>query len=256
VSALTQQAERTVDTIACSNSSLAGAPGEGAQLPELVRRYLARTLPNGEQVPASVRVQQSGEMWQRPGGRAASFRATEDFVVDRVAFSWRARFPVAGPLALTVVDEFADGIGRLRLSLLGIPLRTMKGPPTNLGEAMRYLSELAWAPQAIPTNRNLAWRELDAHTVEVRTSVNGAHAVVELGFDDAGDIVRATGTRPFQAGKAFVPTPWGGDFTNYASFNGTRIPTYGEAWWELPEGRFVYWAGQITALQLVQQPEP
>ena len=44
----------------------------------------------------------------------------------------------------------------------------------------------------------------------------------------------------------------GGDFSNYASFNGTRIPTYGEAWWELPEGRFVYWAGHITALQLVK----
>lgn len=252
MSALEQQAERTADATVSSDSSLAGASGEGAQLPELVRRYLARTLPTGEQVPAAVRVQQSGKMWQRPGGRATSFRATEDFAVDRVAFSWRARFPIVGPLALTVVDEFADGIGRLRLSLLGVPLRTMTGPPTNVGEAMRYLSELAWAPQAIPSNPDLAWRELDARTVEVSTSVDGSNAVVELGFNDAGDIVRATGTRPFAVGKAFVPTPWGGDFSNYASFNGTRIPTYGEAWWELPEGRFVYWAGQITALQLVQ----
>ena len=112
-----------------------------------------------------------------------TFQATEDFVVDRVAFSWRARFPIVGPLAVTVVDEFADGIGRLRLSLLGIPLKTMKGPETNVGEAMRYLSELAWAPQAIPANRELAWRELDARTVEVHTSLGGSTAVVELSFD-------------------------------------------------------------------------
>ncbi len=49
--------------------------------------------------------------------------------------------------------------------------------------------------------------------------MKGATAVVELEFDAAGDIVRATGTRPFAVGKTFVPTPWGGDFSDYASFN-------------------------------------
>ena len=242
MSALTQQAERTVDAIACSDSSLATAPGGGAHLPELVRRYLARSLSTDAQVPASVRVQQSGEMRQRPDGRATSFRATQTFAVDHVAFSWRARFPLVGPLALTVVDEFADGSGRLRLSLLGIPLRTMTGPETNVGEAMRYLSELPWAPHAMSANRDLSWREVNARTVEVSMSLDGSTAAVALSFDDDGDIVGATGMRPFPVGKAFVPTPWGGDFSNYASFNGTRVPTYGQAWWELPEGRFVYWS--------------
>ena len=58
--------------------------------------------------------------------------------------------------------------------------------------------------------------------------------------------------RPFRVGKAFVPTPWGGDFSNYESFNGTRIPTYGQAWWETAGRPILYWAGQITALQPVQ----
>ena len=155
-------------------------------------------------------------------------------------------------MALTVVDEFADGSGRLRLSFLGIPLRTMTGPETNVGEAMRYLSELPWAPHAMSANRDLSWREVKTRTVEVSMSLDGSSAAVALSFDDAGDIVGATGMRPFRVGKAFVPTPWGGDFSNYESFNGTRIPTYGQAWWELPEGRFVYWAGHITALQLVE----
>jgi hypothetical protein len=34
-------------------------------------------------------------------------------------------------------------------------------------------------------------------------------------------------------------------------FGGTRVPSFGEAWWELPEGRFVYWRGRITALELI-----
>ena len=229
-----------------------GTPAEREHLPELVRSYLARSLPAGGQVPATVRVRQTGEMRQRPGGRVMPFRAIEDFSIDRVAFSWRARFPIIGPLAVTVVDEFADGNGRLCVSLFGIPLKTMKGPETDVGEAMRYLSELAWAPQAMAANRELVWREVDERTVEV-ASVKGATAVVELEFDAAGDIVRATGTRPFAVGKTFVPTPWGGDFSDYASFNGTRVPTCGQAWWELPEGRFVYWRGRINALELIDE---
>jgi hypothetical protein len=116
---------------------------------------------------------------------------------------------------------------------------------------MRYLAELAWAPQAIAANRELQWREIDERTVEVACEVPAGRVAVHWGFNDAGDLARATGVRPFPVGKTFVPRRWGGDFGDYATFDGTRVPSFGEAWWELPEGRFVYWRGHITALELV-----
>jgi hypothetical protein len=228
------------------------AKAETTLLPELVRSYLARSLPPDATVPEMVRVRQAGEMWKKPGARAMRFEATEDFAVERVAFWWRARFPIVGPLAITVVDEFAHGAGQLRVSLFGIPLQTQTGPETNVGEAMRYLAELPWAPQALEVNRELEWRAVDSRTVEVECSVAEARATVRWEFDDAGDVVRATGTRPFPAGKSFSPRRWGGDFGEYREFAGTRIPSFGEAWWELPEGRFVYWRGRVTALELVR----
>jgi hypothetical protein len=211
---------------------------------------LARSLPSDSSVPAIVRVRQAGEMWKKPGARAMAFQATEDFAVERVAFSWRARFPIVGPLSMTVVDEFADGVGQLRVSLLGIPLQTQKGPETSIGEAMRYLAELAWAPQAIAANRELAWREVDERAVEVACDLGAAKATVRWEFDAAGDLVRATGVRPFPIGKAFERRRWGGDFGEYTHFGDTRVPAFGEAWWELPEGDFVYWRGRVTALEV------
>jgi len=222
-----------------------------AHLPELVRSYLARSIASDVTVPATVRVWQTGEMWKKPGARPMSFQATEDFQVDRVAFSWRARFPIAGPVAMTVVDGLADGKGRLRVSLLGIPLQAQKGPETTVGEAMRYLAELAWAPQAIAENRELEWREVEERSVEVAYQAAAARAAVRWEFDEAGDLACARGVRPFPVGKTFVPRPWGGDYGDYASFAGTRVPSLGEAWWELPEGRFVYWRGRVTALELI-----
>jgi hypothetical protein len=224
---------------------------ETAHLPELVRLFLTRSLPLDPAVPLTVRVQQTGEMWKKPGARAMAFQATEDFAVERVAFSWRARFPIVGPLAMTVVDGLADGAGQLCVSLLGIPLQRQSGPETNIGEAMRYLAELAWAPQAIAANRELEWQDVDERAVEVACDVRAALAAVRWEFNDAGDFVRATGVRPFPVGKTFVSRRWGGDFGEYTDFAGLRVPSFGEAWWELPEGRFVYWRGRITALELI-----
>jgi hypothetical protein len=85
----------------------------------------------------------------------------------------------------------------------------------------------------------------------VQCDVVAAKAAVRWEFNDAGDLVRATGVRPFPIGKTFVPMRWGGDFGEYTDFAGTRVPSFGEAWWDLPEGRFVYWRGRVTALELL-----
>lgn len=238
-----------------ADSSVRSTPAENAHLPELVRSYLERSLPPGARVPAAVRVQQTGEMRKKPGARAMPFRATEDFAVDRVAFSWRARFPILGPLALTVVDEFTNGDGQLRVSLLGIPLQTEKGPETAVGEAMRYLAELAWAPQAIVANRELEWQEIDNESVEVACRVGATRVAVRWRFNEDGDVAGVTGMRPFLVGKTFVPRRWGGEFGEYATFRGIRAPISGQVWWDLPEGRFVYWRGRLTGLELIGNQE-
>ncbi|HXV57450.1 MAG TPA: DUF6544 family protein [Gaiellaceae bacterium] len=224
---------------------------DAERLPERLRTFLARSLPPGGRLPARVRVTQHGEMIRRPGARPLRFEAVEEFAVAETAFSWRARFGLAGPLAVSVTDELAGGRGALRVRLLGLPVQSQEGPELAVGQAMRYLAELPWAPQAIAGNRALEWREADGGLLEVAAAVGSARAVVEWELDGAGDLVRASGTRPYRSGDLFVPTLWGGDLGGYASFEGTRVPTAGEAWWELPEGRFVYWRGRVTGLELV-----
>lgn len=96
--------------------------------------------------PRQVRIAQEGEMWLKPGGRAMRFAATQSFATERVAFWWRARFPIAGPIALSVIDEYADEDGQLAVHLLGVPLQRQRGPETVAGEALRYLAELPLAP--------------------------------------------------------------------------------------------------------------
>lgn len=224
---------------------------EGA-LPELVRRYLDRALPNGPPVPRQVRIRQEGEMRQKPGGRLHRFTAVERFAVDRIAFSWRARFPLAGPIALRVVDSYADGDGTLEVRALGLTVRRQSGPEIVTGQTLRYLAELPWMPHALMRNRELEWRELDGRTVEVAAYAGGDRLTVCMEFDGAGDVVRSSSQmRLLEIEKTWVPTPWGGEFRDFALLGGLRIPTRGEVYWDLDEGRFVYWRGTVVSAELV-----
>jgi len=221
--------------------------------PELVQRYVERVLPSDVGMPRQLRVTQSGEMWRKPGGRALRFTAYEQLAVEHVAFSWRARFPIAPLLSLRVHDWYRDGEGGLDARLVGLPVMRTRGVEVAKGEAMRYLAELPWVPHAVIANQGLGWRELGASTVEVTTVVGTAKVAIRLEFDAAGDIVGAfTNARPRLEEKSSVPTPWRGVFSEYAIVGGIRVPTRGEVSWELPEGPFTYWRGNITSLELVR----
>ena len=237
-----------------SNGASVAADAPGG-LPALVRHYLERALPAGGVLPGQIRITQTGEMWREPGARAMRFRAVQHFAVDRVGFRWEARFPIAPLIALKVTDGFADGNGLLRVQAFGLPLQRYAGHDVDVGEASRYLSELVWVPAAIAANPQLEWRAVDARRVEVATCVDGERVALALDFDASGAIVACSASaRPRTVKGRSVPTPWGGEVTDYRVLGGIWMPTRAEVYWDLPEGRFVYWRGQITGAEALQEP--
>jgi hypothetical protein len=98
-------------------------------------------------------------------------------------------------------------------------------------------------------NRQLSWREVDEHTIEVGTSVHNEQIAVRLVFNDAGEIARTIADRP-RLEAANATTRWIGEYADYQQLDGVRLPTRGEVRWQLPDGPFVYWRGRITSLDL------
>ena len=236
----------TTETYAARVPAAAEAP-----LPPLVRRYLDRVLPRGATIPGHVRITQDGRMWLKPDGRALRFRAVEELTVEDVAFTWSAKVRIAPLVSMHVVDSYAGGEGRLEARLFGAPVIRAAEQETALAEAMRYLAELAWVPQALSANRALAWDVVDEQIVEVSTPVGDARALVGLRFDRAGDLMAVFGDRPRCEGRKIVPRHWVGLFRDYAEVGGIRIPTEAEVYWDLPDGPFTYWRGTVTSLQAV-----
>ena len=116
-------------------------------LPDAIVRHLDRALPEGAPEPQRVRLSQSGEMVQKPGGRRLEFTAVQQYATDRVEFEWRASFGTNPFVRVRVTDRYRDGKGLLIARVWGlVPATKNTGPETDRGEAMRYLAELPWVP--------------------------------------------------------------------------------------------------------------
>jgi hypothetical protein len=218
-------------------------------LPTAIEDHLSQVLLGDAVTPSRVRLAQAGEMVQKPGGRRLEFRAVQEYAVDRVEFEWRASFGPNPLVRVRVVDRYRDGEGLLVAKVWGlIPATRSAGPETDRAEAMRYLAELPWVPHAMRSNGELSWRELEDGSVEVSTLVGGRAASVRLTLED-GLIRTASGVRPMLAGGTAVETAFTGSFGDYVELGGVRVPGSGEVSWDLPEGPFTYWRGEVTSLE-------
>ncbi|HEY7267145.1 MAG TPA: DUF6544 family protein [Solirubrobacterales bacterium] len=213
--------------------------------------HLARVLPERAGAPTRVRLTQRGEMVQRPGGRRLEFRAVQEYSVGKVGFEWRASFGPNPLVRVRVLDRYRDGEGLLVAKIWGLVAATRSsGPDTDRAEAIRYLAELPWVPHAIVSNPELSWRELGDDTVEVSTLVGGKAVSVRLELGDEGLVRAASGIRPRLAGKTAIETPFAGRFGDYVELGGILVPGSAEVSWELPEGPFTYWRGEVASLAL------
>jgi hypothetical protein len=219
------------------------------RLPDQIAGHLSQVLPEGSATGSRVRLTQRGQMVQKPGGRRLEFTAVQEIKVGTVEFEWRAGFGPNAFVRVRVLDRYRDGKGLLTAKVWGLVTATRSsGPDADRAEAMRYLAELPWVPQAIGSNPELSWRELEDGSIEVSTLVGGKAASVRFTIDDAGLIRSASGLRPRLAGRTSVDTPFLGTFGDYVELGGIRVPGSAEVSLELPEGPFTYWRGEVTSL--------
>lgn len=200
-----------------------------------------------------MRLRQSGRVRQDEVSSWQAFHAQQSIDTARYAFDWRARAGFAG--LVSVRDMLDAGVGRFHVRALGIvPLvRARSSAELTRGQVMRYLAELAWAPDAILHNADLLWRVEECDCFVVGTGPGDTAAEVTLNLDSDGRIAGAFAPdRGRIVGDTVVATPWRGRFSDYRRHDGRWLPFAGEVGWTLPQGDVVYWQGRIDAWEMGQ----
>jgi hypothetical protein len=219
---------------------------DGALLPKAVVDLATGNGAGRAASPKRIRFTQTGRMRSGPNGRWMGFRAEQTIALDRCSFSWNARM---GPFGVVQVEDSLDGgRGCLRVKALGVvPLmRAPAGKELDRGELMRYLAELAWAPDAILLNRTLRWETPSERCFVVSAGPADNTASVTLECDVAGHVVAvAASDRPMFANGQYRATPWFGRFFQYEHHAGYRLPFRAEVGWQIDGEHIVCWEARL-----------
>jgi hypothetical protein len=227
-------------------------PGSAA----LADPFRAFALPRGEAAVAGargVRLTQTGVMIPSPGGRPIPFTAEQTIDAFRSAFRWVAAVRLGPVRLMTATDAYEDGHGSLVVRAFGlVPVMRGEGPDFDRGELQRYLGEAVFCPPALLMHPTLEWTAAGRGAVRLGDRADPTGATVDLTLDAAGGVVTCRADRPRAVGKRTVMTPWVAVSDEPREWSGMRIPTRVVVTWELPEGPYTYFRGEVTSLELVR----
>ena len=221
------------------------------QLPAPVQRYLRYTGVVGKPLVKTVRLKQQGRIRATANDPWMEYIADQYYSVSPPAFIWRARANVAGLPLVRIRDQYAGGVGNMRVTLNGLyTIDDARGAQMDHASLMRHLNEMMWFPSAY-LGENVTWEPVDDHSARVTLTDTGISATATLFFDDEGKVVDFLGTR-YAAGRG--TENWTTPITGYGEMNGLRLPIRGQGVWHPDSGEFAYVELEILEIKY-DQPE-
>jgi hypothetical protein len=218
---------------------------------ELAKRLGAQRRPAGFE----VRLVQSGLLRSGPQSRWMRFTARESIRIDRAEFDWIAR---TGPFGvITVQDELRELAAKGSMRFLGcVPLiKAAPSPELTKGDLMRYLAELPWAPDAILSNDQLGWTELESGKLRVTAACERVEGAVTFTLGGNGLVSRVEAEdRPRQEGADMRERAWRGAFTDYRQVDGRSVPHAAEVGWIVDGASFSVFRGRLESWGVAPQP--
>ncbi len=220
-----------------------------ARLPRKLREFALRADATPDDLARSVSLTQDAEMRLKPAGAWQQMSARQSVAVGAAGFAWVACQRIGPMPKLRVADLFVGGAGALRVQLLGaITVAHQRGADINRAQAMRYLAELPWVPDAILGNPAIGWRMIDLNWAEAALELPDGRVAVRYRFDAAGDIVEVFAADRPASDPSGAPTTydWRGYFRDYRRIGSRRVPAEAEVGYIYPEGYRAYFQCRIT----------
>jgi len=209
---------------------------------DLAMRLGARPQADGP----TVTLRQRGRMRQDVDSDWMVFNARQTISTATARFDWRAQTGLLGTVMARA--SYRQGHGGTGVRLLGlVPISpNIDSTALSRGELIRYLAELAWAPDALLCNTGLRWRNGGPKRLIVGAGAKDKAVEIALDLDKHGRIAGAYAVdRPRAVKGGFSPTQWRVRFSDFRHHLGRWIPFSGEAGWVIDGTYAVCWECRI-----------
>lgn len=157
-----------------------------ADQPEPVRRFFTHSIAPGTPLARSVQLKQTGSMQPRPGAARFDLTATET-LAPPFGLVWQATTKI-GPLPFWILDTHFEGAGRLRGTVLGIPVMRASGTDVSRSSRHRVVAESLWIPPVLLPHRGVVWTAETDETIRARLVVDDEPIDVRLTLHPDGAV--------------------------------------------------------------------
>jgi hypothetical protein len=116
------------------------------------------------------------------------------------------------------------------------------GAEMNQAELVTYLNDLCILAPGGLIDAPIVWETINEQTVKATITELGNTISATIYFNEKGELVNFISTdRYFTSdGKDPKNYPWSTPMSNYIEVDGYKRPSYGEAIWDMPDGKFCY----------------
>lgn len=199
-------------------------------LPEPARRYFRFTIAPGTPLYTVANIEMDGRLSLGTADNPNWMAMNAHQVLGAPdGFLWQPRLSVGG-LPMMGSDAALRGTSWTRFWLAGLlPVVRAGGNADHARSAFgRYVGEAAfWTPAALLPGEGVAWEPLGEDSAQVTLSAFGMKQSVELHVDARGAPTRIVFPRWSDANpqKQFQTQPFGGDLSEFETFDGFTVPT-------------------------------
>lgn len=214
-------------------------------LPEPVQKYLRYVGVIGKEKVYNFRAVTDGQMKMNPDKDEWSDIKSEqyNFFDDELTRLFYMKvnmfhIPVLG------LHSYNHTEARMHIKAAGIfTVLDAKGEEMRIGDTTTLFNDMCFfAPAALIDNR-IKWEIVDSKTVKAIFENEGCKISALLYFNDKGELINFVSQDRFFTpldGSPSRKAQWSTPIKNYKEINGLKLPGYGEAVWNFPEGDYCY----------------
>ncbi|MEJ8801820.1 DUF6544 family protein [Pontibacter sp. H249] len=146
-------------------------------------------------------------------------------------------------------DKYQHSEGNMLIRLANFTVSNTKGPEMNVSALVTFLSESVLLPAALLSSY-ISWQQVDTHTLEATITDAGISATGKFYFDENGMPEKFETEDRFYStgGSHYQKYTWKAYYLDYKDFNGFYLPSTLKAAWQLPEGEYTYFTGNIKRI--------
>ncbi|MDW7650076.1 MAG: DUF6544 family protein [Bacillota bacterium] len=218
-------------------------------LPEPVQRWLQRSQVVGKEKATALRLKQKGLFRMGEDKPWIPFTAQQYYNIESPGFIWYTTMKMAPSLSVRGRDLYYDGRGNMLIKVLSlIKVADASGLEMDQGTLVRFLNEMMWFPSAA-INDYVTWEQVSENSAKAMMEYKGVSASAIFHFNDDGDLINFVAERYMDSPDGFRLETWATPIDEHREMDGRRIPTKGEAIWELDTGDFSYIQLEVTEIE-------